>query len=485
MFMAGGEDPAGAAAAVLVGVLKSSGMTCNATCCSYVNEGNKTFCFIDKDFPKNLTTTPGWELGVRWTFTMLVTLMAVVGNVCIIIILMKNRLLLRTSVNHFILNMSVADLITGVAGPIPFTIRDTNNFWPLGQTWCYLEGYIQMLVMMVSVTSLATISFDRMVGVVYPFHQHLKRWQSAVIILAIWVASALIAVPFGLYRVYTVHMWKDLTERTCEETDEIRIWWIIVIVAFNFLPLIVMVTSYSIIFFNFNKYANKVRGKEHPAILHLKERVVRMMFVVVIVFLASWISFQVLQVSRNHFVNADGTLKPELQQTYDALLSLSQYMIYVSPAVNPIIYAFMHQTFKRAFRVTFPWIFRRESSLVLTPGQGNRGFMWSVRSTQQSAHGARRKASQPGPSLSRSRFRRRRHRAGSQNPASVALENDGGRRQPGSRRIAARGRFVDEEYARDLPCRKTSIMSQGALGHLITQVIEEESTSDVDTERVL
>ena len=63
--------------------------------------------------------------------------------------------------------------------------------------------------MMVSVTSLATISFDRMIGVVRPFHTHLKMWQCFVVIIIIWIVSAILAVPFGIYRIYTVGLYFD------------------------------------------------------------------------------------------------------------------------------------------------------------------------------------------------------------------------------------------------------------------------------------
>lgn len=118
-------------------------ITCNLTCCNYSED--EIICFSEMNYTdvNTIRTWPQWELVVRWTFTSLVFLMAVLGNMTIIIILAKNRLLLRTSVNHFILNMSVADLILGLTGPIPFTIRDTSLFWPLGEVWCHLEGYIQ------------------------------------------------------------------------------------------------------------------------------------------------------------------------------------------------------------------------------------------------------------------------------------------------------------------------------------------------------
>lgn len=44
---------------------------------------------------------------------------------------------------------------------------------------------------------------------------------------------------------------------------------------------------------------------------------------------------------------------------------------------------------------------------------------------------------------------------------------------------------VDEKYVQDLPPKKISIMSKGALGHLISEVIEEETSSDAERERVL
>lgn len=118
-------------------------INCNDTCCQM--SSGSVLCFNDYNYTDrvDINYPESWELALRWTYAPLVMLVAVLGNLAIIIILNKNRLLLRTSVNYFILNMSVADLITGLAGPIPFTIRDTAIFWVLGEAWCYLEGFIQ------------------------------------------------------------------------------------------------------------------------------------------------------------------------------------------------------------------------------------------------------------------------------------------------------------------------------------------------------
>lgn len=48
------------------------------------------------------------------------------------------------------------------------------------------------------------------------------------------------------------------------------------------------------------------------------------------------------------------------RQVYNILLTVSQYMLYTNPAINPIVYALMHTTFRRAFRVTFPCFYGKK-----------------------------------------------------------------------------------------------------------------------------
>ena len=118
-----------------------SNTNCNLTCCE---DDGDVFCFNDKNFSSfNPTEAPPWEIAIRWTFIIPMVILGVGGNLIIIIILLKNRLMLRITINIFILNMSVADLILAIVGPIPFTIKDMNNFWVMGPVWCKLEGYCQ------------------------------------------------------------------------------------------------------------------------------------------------------------------------------------------------------------------------------------------------------------------------------------------------------------------------------------------------------
>ncbi|XP_066972695.1 substance-K receptor-like isoform X2 [Macrobrachium rosenbergii] len=357
------------------------GATCNHSCCSYGD--GQVICYSDYNFTDraNLTYHEPWDLGVRWTYAVLVTIVALLGNLSVILVLSRNRLLLRASVNLFILNVSCADLVLTLAGPILFTIRDTNMFYVLGETWCHLDGFIQIMVMLVSVTSLAVISFDRMLGIVRPFHVHLKQWQSLAIIFVIWVYSFVIAAPFGIHRVYTIHIWNDLTETMCgEDLTKLQVWWNVVVAALTWIPQGVMIVSYAVIIFSFKRPYRKAIKPEHPAIVHLKRRVIRMMFIVVLGLALCWLPLQALKVFSDLFIDDSGRYIENRKHQYEALFSLSHYMIYTNCAFNPIVYALMHQTYRRAFRITFSCFFSRKSAFVLRPGVGHRSYIWSLKS---------------------------------------------------------------------------------------------------------
>ncbi|XP_068235008.1 substance-K receptor-like isoform X2 [Palaemon carinicauda] len=499
----------------------STNMDCNETCCSW-GEG-ELMCFSDYNFTEkcNLTFTGPWELGVRWAFTFVITTLGFFGNLCILLILFRNRLLLRTPVNRFIMNMALADFVLSCLGPVQFTISDTHQFYILGEAWCHLEGYIQILVMLVSTLSLTVISYDRMIGIVRPFHKPPKIWQYNVIIILIWILSAALAVPFMLYRVYTIRIWKDLTETNCgENNSKMGLWWTFTLIILIWIPMGVMLISYTSILVVLKNSKWRQRLTEHPAILRIKKRVIRMMFIVVVGFIVCWVPFQGNRIF--YILNTEnGRLKdPTTEHIYDIFTTVSQYLLYVNPAFNPIVYGLMHHTFKRAFRITFSCFFNKKSPFVLTRGQGRQRYVWSMKSTTSGACGhnmednlksknrpkiCRRSLATPSPIVSSSAMVETIGTERYNDPKSSSsfsgiereMEVRGAstsqygtdytvhQENEGKSGLTLRS-HVNESYVHDLPASRTSfIASTGALGHLITQVIEEETSSDVDSERIL
>ena len=116
---------------------------CIDNCCGC--PGEDCFCFSDYNFTdvSNITEHEEWEVALKYLFSTFLAIFGVIGNFSIILILLKNKLLLRSTINHFIFTMCLADLTLAAIGPLPFAIFDTSTFWPFSEFWCKCEGLLR------------------------------------------------------------------------------------------------------------------------------------------------------------------------------------------------------------------------------------------------------------------------------------------------------------------------------------------------------
>ena len=125
---------------------------------------------------------------------------SLVGNV-LIITLARLREELRRTMNSFIVNMAVSDLIIPIL-LMPFSLRgiatDSSHFqWPIrgkpGLIFCKLSVFLVAVSITVSVQSLLWMSVDRFMAVVMPLKAHLisSRFR-AFAITSIWIVALII-----------------------------------------------------------------------------------------------------------------------------------------------------------------------------------------------------------------------------------------------------------------------------------------------------
>ena len=125
---------------------------------------------------------------------------SLVGNV-LIITLVRLREELRRTMNSFIVNMAVSDLIIPIL-LMPFSLRgiatDSSNFqWPIrgkpGLIFCKLSVFLVAVSITVSVQSLLWMSVDRFMAVVMPLKAHLisSRFR-AFAITSTWIVALII-----------------------------------------------------------------------------------------------------------------------------------------------------------------------------------------------------------------------------------------------------------------------------------------------------
>ncbi|XP_076336271.1 cholecystokinin receptor type A-like [Tachypleus tridentatus] len=136
---------------------------------------------------------------VRIAFYLLIFVLAVLGNVLVIVTLTQNKRM-RTVTNVFLMNLAVSDLLLGVFC-MPFTLVGSllRNFI-FGDVMCRLIPYLQAVTVSVSVWTLVTISMERFFAICRPFRS--RQWQtishSYKVIVSIWVGSLLIMLPIAV-----------------------------------------------------------------------------------------------------------------------------------------------------------------------------------------------------------------------------------------------------------------------------------------------
>ena len=196
-----------------------------------------------------------------------IMLISLIGNSLIILIICCNRFM-RKSTNYFILNLAICDLaILFSCMWIQLILTKYDNTWLLGELFCKINSFLQMVSIIASVLTLSLISCDRYIGIVHPLKSKIITSEISYyfIIAAIWIISIIISIPTFIYRTYTERKWSDFTERNCDDLgwpvklikDEKgcvlkttrplkRIYYTTVIISLFFIPMIIMTVTYSI-----------------------------------------------------------------------------------------------------------------------------------------------------------------------------------------------------------------------------------------------
>ena len=201
---------------------------------------------------------------LRIAFYLLIMLVSLVGNVLVIVVIVCNRFM-HKSTNYFILNLVVCDLAIVFSCMWVQIVVGESKDWTLGSLFCKVNSFMQMVSILASVFTLVAVSCDRFVAVMYPLRAHLSNRSTFVCIFSIWALSALIALPTFYYRSYSEQHWSDFVQRSCDDmswpitlvTNELgcvvevtrvskRVYFTAVILCLFFLPMIVLLLTCTI-----------------------------------------------------------------------------------------------------------------------------------------------------------------------------------------------------------------------------------------------
>ena len=185
------------------------------------------------------------------TAMSIISLVAFTGNILVIIAVYKTPRL-RTSTNYYYVNMAVSDFLASLTSWPLYLIEEMaarngsliQN--PLTTIGCKVGSYFRMLSLTVSVLSLVLIAVDRFIATVFPLKATLINPRvKAALLSATWLisitqcillfhASRLAEIDPQIF--FCTFSWNSLP---------LRSFFMASVVLYNFLPLIVIVITYS------------------------------------------------------------------------------------------------------------------------------------------------------------------------------------------------------------------------------------------------
>ena len=310
--------------------------------------------FNDTEYSSYGCCNPGYERIIVPLIFCAVIAFGCVGNVLVIVVVIRNREQYTSTTNIFIVNLAIADLAFLIfCVPFHAVIYTSSETWPFGNIMCKLVHGVQFTSMAASIYTLVAMSLDRFLAVGYPLRtKHLRQPPAALaVVVGVWTASLLLAAPWIV--VYTVRQYDlpgFLPFLVCAD-DWATFGWhrptgFLVLFVVNYAVPMASIGVLSALTVS-RLWATETTSDGGPAqrqSVVAKQRVTRLIIVVVAVFAMCWLPLHIVWLWTNFFPST-------WQHTYPFYYGRigAHVLSYANSCMNPFIYAFVSSRFRREF----------------------------------------------------------------------------------------------------------------------------------------
>ncbi|XP_075922658.1 delta-type opioid receptor isoform X2 [Petromyzon marinus] len=297
----------------------------------------------------------------------IVCVVGLVGNILVMYVIVRYTKM-KTATNTYIFNLALADTL--VTTTLPFQSADyLMGSWPFGEVICKVVMSIDYYNMFTSIFTLTIMSVDRYIAVCHPVKALDFRTPSKakLINICIWILSSAIGIPVIVMG--TAKKEEGIIECILDFPHPAVKWEnLLKICVFIFafiLPVLIIVVCYSLMVLRLRTVRLLSGSKEKDRNLR---RITRMVLIVVAIFVICWTPIHLFVIIKSRVSISD---TPTVSAAWYICVALG----YTNSCLNPVLYAFLDENFKRCFKeFCFPAAFRRDlqgSSRV--GGRPNRG----------------------------------------------------------------------------------------------------------------
>ncbi|XP_054160509.1 allatostatin-A receptor-like isoform X2 [Oppia nitens] len=269
----------------------------------------------------------------------IIVIVGLFGNALVVIVVAFNPQM-RSTTNLLIINLAIADLLF-IVFCVPFTAWDyAFPFWPFGNLWCKMVQYLIVVCAYASIYTLVLMSLDRYLAVAHPIQSMSIRTErnAYLAIFFTWITIIIACIPALIsHRLigdkYTVCLF-------AEEYNQ-SLYQICFFLSSYVIPIAIILILYVLMLKRL--WFGAVPGGHMSAeSVRSKKRVTRMIVVVVIIFAVCWCPIQVVLVLKSFD-------RYTLNRKNLVIQIAAHILAYMNSCVNPILYAFLSENFRKAF----------------------------------------------------------------------------------------------------------------------------------------
>ncbi|WAR28453.1 OX2R-like protein, partial [Mya arenaria] len=299
-----------------------------------------------------------WVLIAAYVLTFVV---GVLGNILVFFVVSRNKEM-RTVTNVFLVNLAVTDLtVILIIMPLALIV-DVTDTWLFGGAMCKISIALGTMCLTVSILTLCAISLERWYAICGSPNFNINIQKAQIIIAAIWAISICVALPeflaFTVVPYHTDSIFRTMCYPALWERKTMMIFQIFLMASLYFLPIVLIATVYTYMYVVLWRTRIPDTGNVHICPLNesrqpntefgnrlsRRRKTVKMLMMIVVVFALCFLPNHTLNILR--YMEQLQKL-PHLR----SIALISHWCSFFNSCVNPIIYNFMSDNFRKEFRV--------------------------------------------------------------------------------------------------------------------------------------
>lgn len=258
---------------------------------------------------------------------------------------------MKTVTNMYILNLAISDALFLVS--LPFLVTTMLiKYWIFGNAMCKIYYVLYSINFFSNAFILMAMSADRYLAVCHPVRsvQYRSPRIAFFVCLGIWTVSFFVMLPIILYSTTTPHTFY-LGKETCHIAwpegqlipPEKAFTWYTFLLGFA-IPVALISVFYISVVMRLRHVGPAKKSKEKRK---THRKVTTMVLTVVAVYIICWLPHWVFQV--------DLTFRPPggLPAWVITMFSIFTALTYTNSMLNPLLYAFLSDHFRRSFMKAF------------------------------------------------------------------------------------------------------------------------------------